>query len=591
MQVFVDNKLTALKKGSSIEYISENRMFSGSDGYTLTITFPLKGCRQNIDVFGHINRDDVIARKVVFKCEIRDRRFVKVGSITITEISNDEVKAQFLEGRSEQNFDKTFDKVYINELTLGYPDITSPDYILPWQAWSPNFRDNESVALPWWNDSDNGLSHNFAEYRNGAYSWTDSVKHLTWQPYLLFITKKICEAVGYSFDFSVWEESEELKYILVCNTLPEAWDINDYARALPHWTVSEFFEKLELFLGGEFDIDHRAKHFSFGFTEDILSAIPPVRIDRIVDEHTVEVDIDEEKCEYQEAKNLVYKDCDNDMWKFYSCDWFIRQMQEYTVTYSHLSDLIEANKWLASWNGSTARGTNINKLLYAEDIDMYFIIRTVGRSDNGKDSFGNQRYIYKCILQPVNVFGGRIVDDSEDADELEIEFSPVKIDHTEEKYGYCMFLSFDGYNEDDSSDGSSIKGTPTQAMLMAGEKERKAEYFDTIYVGYWDGGMQPGGKLPYPYVSDVVIRDDWSGYFRPHFSFRLNDKYSERRKILHRINKEKKANFKFISDVLPDPRAVFFIKGKRYLCEKITVTFTESGMSQLLKGVFYQLDE
>lgn len=30
-------------------------------------------------------------------------------------------------------------------------------------------------------------------------------------------------------------------------------------------------------------------------------------------------------------------------------------------------------------------------------------------------------------------------------------------------------------------------------------------------------------------------------------------------------------------------RSVFHIKGKHYLCKKITATFTENGMSQLLK--------
>ena len=55
MHIYVNNKLAALKKGTSFEYVSENRLFSGSDGYTLTITFPLKGCPENIAIFGHIN--------------------------------------------------------------------------------------------------------------------------------------------------------------------------------------------------------------------------------------------------------------------------------------------------------------------------------------------------------------------------------------------------------------------------------------------------------------------------------------------------------------------------------------------------------
>lgn len=84
MEIRINGKRAMLKKGTSFEYVAENRLFSGSDGYTLSITFPLRHCRENLDIFGHINRMDVIAGKVIFDCEIRDRNFYKFGSITIT---------------------------------------------------------------------------------------------------------------------------------------------------------------------------------------------------------------------------------------------------------------------------------------------------------------------------------------------------------------------------------------------------------------------------------------------------------------------------------------------------------------------------
>lgn len=111
----------------------KNVCFHGSDGYILTITFPLKDCPENLAIFGHIDRANVVAQKVIFDCEIRDRGFYKFGSITITENNEAEVKTQFLEGRSEQNFDKTFDKVYINELDLGSYTYRSISQITPTQ--------------------------------------------------------------------------------------------------------------------------------------------------------------------------------------------------------------------------------------------------------------------------------------------------------------------------------------------------------------------------------------------------------------------------------------------------------------------------
>ena len=606
MHIYVNNKLAALKKGTSFEYVSENRMFSGSDGYTLTITFPLKGCPENIAIFGHINRADVVAQKIIFDCEIRDRGFYKFGSITITEISETEVKTQFLEGRSEQNFDKTFDKVYINELDLGAPPTTSTSAIKPSNAWFPEYSGCKYVALPWVNDY-SGNIQNLAEYvvddavqNKGHFEWnTEKCTGLSWQPYLLYITRKICEAVGYTADFSKWEEVEEYKYLLICNTLPHAWYMPGFANALPHWTVEEYFEKLELFLGGEFDFDHRGKRISFAFSQATLADKRPVCLEDVVEEHSTEVKVDEDRCEYLESKNLVYKDCDHEMWKFYSCDWFIKGWQNRVVRYKSLTELLQANKGYASWKGQHHRNDNIDKLLYAEDCDAYFVIRAVSRRIQIEQRVGRiyVYYLYKCRLQPVNLFGGRIANDDEKADQVEIEFVPAWIDDTEDKYGRVLFLSFSAYDEDNNTTSEDDSDHPfmqthTVSSLAAGEKEKKAEYYDRIYVGWFDGSNHfVGNRLPYPNVEDIAIADDWSNFAYVHFSMRINDRKIKRGQIMHNIEPKMKTTFKFIADNIPDVRSVFLIRGKRYICEKITATFTENGMSQLLKGVFYPIIE
>lgn len=605
MHIYVNNKLAALKKGTSFEYVSENRLFSGSDGYTLTITFPLRGCPENIAIFGHINRADVAAQKVIFDCEIRDKGFYKFGSITITEISETEVKTQFLEGRSEQNFDKTFDKVYINELDLGAPSTTYKSGITPSNAWYPEYSGCKCVALPWVNDY-SGNIQNKAEHivddavqNRSHYEWSEDTTGLSWQPYLLYITKKICEAVGYTADFSKWEEVEEYKYLLICNTLPHAWYMPAFANALPHWTVEEYFEKLELFLGGEFDFDHRGKRITFAFTQATLAAKRPVCLEDVVEEHSTEVKVDDDRCEYLESKNLVYKDCDHEMWKFYSCDWFIKGWQNRVVKYNSMRELLDANRSYRTWNGQHHRGGQIDKLLYAADCDAYFVIRPISRQQV-VEWRGNIIYVYyryKCRLQPVNLFGGRIVSEDDDAEQVEIEFVPAWIDDTEEKYGRVLFLSFSGYDEDTNTTSEDDKDhlfqkTHTVSSLEAGEKEKKSEYYDCIYIGWYDGSnYYQGGHLPYPNVENIVIADDWSNFNYAHFSLRINDRQIRRGQIIHNIEPKMKTTFKFIADNIPDVRSVFLIRGKRYVCEKMTATFTENGMSQLIKGVFYPIVE
>ena len=613
MQIYVNNKLAALKKGTSFEYVSENRLFSGSDGYTLTITFPLRGCPQNIAIFGHINRADVLANKVIFDCEIRDRSFYKFGSVTITEINEVEVKTQFLEGRSEQNFDKTFDDVFINELDLGSAagcnDSTPPN------AWDPFINGMKCVALPWVNDA-SGNIQNLCDYHteernsNGTiktrayWSWNADCRGRSWQPYLLYITKKICEAVGYKADFSKWEDKEEYKYLIICNTLPYAWDTGSFARALPHWTVAEYFEKLELFLGGEFTINHRAKTIDFDFTNVILNSLHPVELRNIIEEYSTEVSVEDDRCEYSEAKNLVYKECDHEMWKFYSCDWFIKAWKSRAVVYKSMRELLAANKKFATWNGSSQRGSDRDKLLYAEDIDTYFIIRSLSKTlVEKRDGWMPNRYLYKMELRPVNMFGGRIVNDDEEADEVEIEFVPAWIDETEDKYGRVLFLTFSGYDENDSTTTSfsrdpeerkkEIDNTLYQPFafqsLSSGEKTKTAEYYSLIYIAWWDGATDGAleGKLPHPYVEDVEVLPDWSNFRNIHMSLRINNRNLNNRRIVHQIDPKQKTTFKFLADSIPNPRSLFLIRGKRYICEKMTATFTEQGMSQLIKGIFW----
>ena len=178
---------------------------------------------------------------------------------------------------------------------------------------------------------------------------------------------------------------------------------------------------------------------------------------------------------------------------------------------------------------------------------------------------------------------------------MEIEFVPAWIDDTEDKYGRVLFLTFSGYDEDNNTTSENNSDHPfmqtwSVSALEAGEKEKKAEYYDRIYVGWYDGSnYYQGTRLPYPNVEDIVIAHDWSNFSYAHFSLRINDRKLKRGQIIHNINPKMKTTFKFLADNILHVRAVFLIRGKRYICEKITATFTENGMSQLLKGVFYPI--
>lgn len=607
MKISVNGKALALKKGSSFEYISENRLFSGSDDYSLAITFPLKDCPQNVEVFGNINRKDVSLGKIHFDCEIRDKAFYKFGTLTIVELTDTEVKCQFLEGRSEVNFDSSFDDVYINELNLGSPEILDPKEISPDSA---RFMLHNYVALPWVNNnSSSGLGHNFCHLENGSseYVWDDDTQKLSYQPFLLYLTTRICEEMKYSYDLLAWNYSK-LRYLLVCNTLPDAWDMPGFALALPSWTVTEYFEKLELLLGGEFDIDHRNRSVSFKFSGDVVKNIKPVKIDDVVESYSREISNDNNNNEYINSKNLAYKEEDSLAWKFYGCDWYVNWMKEKhsrnVVTFETMDQLLEQAKktqdslWISAGSLVQHFSFSSQNLFYVKEVDEYFVYRYLGAQRIGN------RYKLVIYLQNIDNIKSRIVDDRPEASTEEIDFVPVSIDHTDFDHGFCMFLTpgqyddesaFDDYSfdveEDNPNNRTKIRIVLPQSVIENGKKDNKVvEYYDRIYVAYWAGGWTDWGKLPCPQVGNMMVADDFSNWWTSDFSFSLDGSGDVSYKSLtEKIDSKTKYTFRFLADSIPNVRAVFFIRGKKYLCEKITASFSEKGMSKLLKGEFYQI--
>lgn len=653
MQIIINGMLAVLKKNTSFDYVTENYLFTGSDGYTLSITFPLKDCLQNMAIFGWMTRKDVDKNNIIFDCWIRDKNFSKVGAITITEITELEVKAQFLEGRSVQNFDNSFDEIYINELRLGYPTELRPSQITPANAWK-QYPLCYAVALPWVNNT-SGNMQNVPKYQNGQWSWYDD-RLLSFQPYLLHILENICTAIGYTGNFSAIENSE-MRYLLICNTLPSAWEAFDYAYALPHWTLTEFFEEMGNFLFGEFVIDHAAQTIDFHFTKSIIESTNPVRIEKVVNAYTVNVSRDKD-CDYVGVKNIKYADNDNRFWAYRSCAWYIRENKANAEVFNTLADLLdyaEQFKESGYYEGEGSRSGDLyirgykadseaHKLFYAKDVAMYFIMFCYDAELLKTSTFHDQEfnwYKYYNRLEPINQFG--VLEYDKEADELEMSVVPAWIDDTDEEYGPCLFLecgemgSIVSMEEDDDGEGgtestvatpsgtfggaggTAASGRPNSGInerrasnadvdetdynagalaqaktgkaIEKGERQQSDEYFDCIYMGYWDGTNRNTGKVPYPFTFPIVTNNDFTRVDFPYsLSLERQTSYYDRKGI-NKIDGKKKYNFSWLSDTIPDVRAVFNIHGKKYLCEKITAQFTERGMSQLLKGVFYRVKE
>lgn len=593
MEILVDNKLAKIKTGSNFQFIAENRSFTSSDSYTLAITFPLKGCPDNVNIFGNIYRVDIDKNKIVYDCVIRDKSFVKYGKLTITEVSDTEIKGQFLEGRAAQNYDETFDEIYIDELEIGSPEDIRPATPFIMAQVFEDYGQTDYVALPWVNNTSGNIQNEYT-FENGKYTAPEG---LSYQPYMLFIIKRIFEILEYSLNITALENSQ-FRHLIICNALPWARGDNKFQSVLPHWSVTEFITELENLLCCEFDIDHNHKIISVRFSTENLNEITPVILKKVVDEYSVSVTQTDES-NFKQLANLTFSDCDNIKWKFYDAAGIIKDDIN-MITYNTWDDFVEkAIYWKDREGGRDTPGNPIpiNHVCYVKDIDTHFILLCVDIVEAGEVA-GHKVYKPYNVPVAINQFGDKIYnEDSENSTELNIV--PAWIDWTDK--GYCVFLTV----PDDKSDGTTGGGGPGDLdynkdsvddfqtmygkVIEKGIDNSKSETYSKLYVAFWDKQIfidRIFGLLPSPIIDKVTFFDDWQ-ITSTNYSLRLNGTIGELHNLDYNIQPNQKYTFKFISDVLPNPRAIFYINNKKYICAKLTAQFTESGMSELITGDFY----
>lgn len=619
MIISINGQPVCLKEGTSFDFVSENRYFTDADEYSMSISVPLEGCPQNISVFGHLTRKDVDNPKSVLDAEIRHRDFLVRGVMAITEITQSEIKLQFLSNRTAQNYSSDLDETYINELNLGEPMSTDPADWTVMRAWgldssSENYM--KYIAIPWVNNSSgnvqNDVIHDVATL---GYSWNPELKGLSFMPYMKYIAEQICKAIGFVCDFSAWEASG-YRYLLCCSALPWAWEMPQFAYALPHWSVRRFFTELENLMHCEFDFDFFNGKVTMSLFSENATTAGSVLIENIVDEYSVAVESRLKKSEIDKPQLFKYRDSDSKVWNRYVCDWLVKANRNFVIE-------VDSN---LKWNEIVAEYGSPVRLLTRGDqetidelkswnpcpyifhyLNTYFIveygdiIKTEFIEDGEDVVDGNifQNYArvdtFERKFIPIAMFAPWLSDNDRDA-ATEISITPAIIDETD--MGDCVFLTCGELGNDGvviDEGGVEVGKRKFSEMITAGEQSGEDEYLSAMATAFAipEIYLDKMGSYYCPFIDRVHVDNsnmvvNYVQGMSEDLRINQSRKYAEGIS-LEAIDLEQKYTFKFLSDKVPDVRAVFYIQGKRYVCESITATFTENGMSELKKGVFYRI--
>lgn len=602
MRIFVNNKLSAIKEGSTFEYVQENRLFTEAEGYSLEIEFPLRGCLQNQQIFGLLNLVNATLPKYPYQCIIEDVGFRKVGQLTITAVNDICVKAQFLEGASAANYAaSSLDTTYINEVrVLTAAERTNPPaapvlscttrspklLTLPWvNNYSGNMQNrpvNAATPNEWWEPSDGDIS-------NGI-----PAQSISYQIMMSDYLARLASASGIPIDVSALDE--KWKQLVIANACPGAWHLDDICYALPHWTVREFLDELALFTGGVFIYDFTSGTATYRSVKQLLEA-DPIDLDRVVDAYEMEVSDDAAK-NYAGAVSLKYADCGHRMWKYYDCQWLIDyalRTGQYVYgdenTIKSICQQGEGDYVIqdeAYWRDAESPSESYRR---AVDLTKMVINKSTGRAwivTSFKTTQGTFRYSRKGTNKKGTVTYTRYYDiryrelnrfrpAQSDATEVkELRIVPVWLDDTEA--GQVVFLDHGEFGDD-----SGTEELPLNAMLSSGEQSPDSEFLDKLYVGFIPGYGTPRGDDHAP-ASGQYKRLTNHGLERTDIDRKINESFPT-------VNPNRKYKIKFLSKTIPDVNGIFLIRGRRFLCSQLSTTFTTDGRSELVKGEFFVIDD
>lgn len=638
MRIIINHKEAIIKSGSSFEFISENRYFTGSDSYTMAIEFPLAGCPQNLAIFGHINRKDIEAKQYLFDCEIFAGRFYKSGSITITEISDKAVKCQFLEGRSVQNYDNTLDDIFINELSLGsWPDAYSNTSV------AEQFLICEHptyTAVPWVNNT-SGNIQNAIQYNGSVLNWhpdfvSSTEKRVSFMPFMIYIFKKIFDALEYTYDIQAWEASR-YNWLLICNCVPGAWDKTDWAYVLPRWTVTEFLEELEKLMNCQFVVDSVNKTVKMSFPSTASASQNVVEI-KAINEFTA-TKTEEDESDYEENMGKKYADVDSEIYRAMVSTIPREEMKKHQgwsplqeisfPIYDNFNTISEIAETACETKKKSQILTTDTKGCYFAFNEKYFYVPKgmfCKYDYNNQDPTNPSRNIdsTQFYAQRVGEFAPIEPKDA-DGKSIELKIVPAIIDET--YYDFAIFLDpGEMKSEDDiyeDYDGSTTKG---DIYLRKYDKVEPVEIYDKIFVSFWNAAIFDEFIQERTMIQKKWVKhgsEDWWEYEtidikkrpKPHPivsnyepvwtesvkspTYILFNRYTNQKKyslaleasnvVNKTIDGRVKFTVKFISNDIPDVGSVFIISGQQFLCKKITATITERGISQMLKGEFYRI--
>ena len=571
----INGKKVYPAEGTSIKLVIENPFMKQQGNHTYQVTFPLD-IPENARVFGNMNRIEVSRRVSKYEdCALfSGNKCLLRGSASVLGFSEGGIKLQFLGSASDLK-SKT-GELYIDK--MDFPEIESTyktwcqktTISVPASVFSQGYGGvrGQYVFFTVANES-TGKKYN--RLRCYGTPTTYKMKRPVLQPCLIYVLHQVFSIIGYQVEYDAYD----------CPPWNDLYIVNvrrsvKISGALPHWKVSTFLDEFRKLFNAAYLYDEKRKTVrieSYGSIDSL---------------GTVAIECESDFSSEHDEEGVAYIGSDNIAYKLETCDEqkVAREIPKEAFnafelrSYDSLSEVLAA----AMNMGETEKLTT---LFLAGDAG-YLYFRKM--DDNGSIGYAPCGFFTPLVREGNGNDGSTT--------ELKIIPAPmgeVKVNESEIE-DTCMMPSIEGPEWNSASDEEEV--TTLQDVLEDGvsvEEDSEDEFMPVVFLA--------GSCTPFFYDDN---RDRYYGVMRSLADRResnlpndcslalvnagsITDYIGKFHTGHASIDSKNQYVFKFIGDSVPDPCKKYIIRNKQFLCAKIEVAVSDSGIDRLMTGYFYEM--
>lgn len=587
-ELIIDGVHAELPKDFNVQVKRENPFFTKNGEYTYDITLPLTN-PTNAALYQHINRINSIQEANAKKRSailLADNRTYCNGTEVITGWTEKAVSIQIASGNSEFNYFIGGDAL-ISSLDMKTTDTAGQLLV---NFVKKVYPEVEFCLAPIVDESTGDVINNWAMTTNidgvaneDPMMWMNSMGNIFPQPYLICFVAELIRALGYELEYNQLDETR-YRYLYICN----AARTRKWSEMLPGWKVNEFLTQLETLFNLSFLVDNKSRKVRCVFKNSFYDGNKMNHVRQVTDVYEVNV---EESSEIDDpvVSNLEYKYEDSEFWRYASLSETVMNKAKRDVIPADFKGSGQ-NTRVGSWFAMEEH--QITDTIYMDELDGHeYLYGSYYKDDNTKG--------YSYFL--VNQFGKLTRKDTSHTVGLDIvpatfvrnEIIFYNYHEIKKKWRYIPTVSGSGAPQEETEQElidmvrnntsvASESKRPVQLAFYSGmavamvynrvSMRQPAPYADTLlgtYIGERGALLNPSLSQGESLSFRVLDTDFYQGGYDIDY--------------LHPIK------LNSYDPNLYDPRGLFEIRNKRYVCKEMEYTLDAYGRKGAWTGTFYPI--